>query len=64
MASQDVKELIKFSSFFILLVSLLEMSNDEAQQKAIRNMLCEIAIYLNHEDDDEYTISGKCKKRA
>ena len=47
-----------------VLVSLLEMSNDEAQQKAIRNMLCEIAIYLNHEDDDEYTISGKCKKRA
>ena len=48
----------------IVLVSLLEMSNDDAQQKAIRNMLCEIAIYLNHEDDDEYTISGKCKKRA
>ena len=47
-----------------VLVSLLEMSNDEAQQKAIRNMLCEIAIYLNHEDDNEYTISGKCKKRA
>ena len=47
-----------------VLVSLLEMSTDEAQQKAIRNMLCEIAIYLNHEDDDEYTISGKCKKRA
>ena len=47
-----------------VLVSLLEMSNDDAQQKAIRNMLCEIAIYLNHEDDDEYTISGKCKKRA
>ena len=47
-----------------VLVSLLEMSNDEAQQKAIRNMLCEIAIYLNREDDDEYTISGKCKKRA
>lgn len=47
-----------------VLVSLLEMSTDDAQQKAIRNMLCEIAIYLNHEDDDEYTISGKCKKRA
>ena len=31
-----------------ILVELLENSNDNAQQKAIRNMLCEIAIYLNH----------------
>ena len=31
-----------------ILVELLENSNDNAQQKAIRNMLCDIIKYLNH----------------
>ena len=31
-----------------ILVELLENSNDEAQQKAIVSMLCDIVKYLNH----------------
>ena len=31
-----------------LLELLLESSTDEKQQKAIRNMLCDIIKYLNH----------------
>ena len=31
-----------------ILVQLLENSNDEAQQKAIVSMLCDIVKYLNH----------------
>ena len=32
-----------------VLVELLENSNDEAQQKAIISMLCDMVKYLNHE---------------
>ena len=31
-----------------ILVELLENSNDEAQQKAIVSMLCDMIKYLNH----------------
>ena len=31
-----------------ILVELLENSNDNFQQKSIRNMLCVIIKYLNH----------------
>lgn len=31
-----------------ILVELLENSNDEAQQKAIVSMLCNMVKYLNH----------------
>ena len=31
-----------------ILVQLLENSNDEAQQKAIISMLCDMIKYLNH----------------
>ena len=31
-----------------ILVQLLENSNDEAQQKAIISMLCDMVKYLNH----------------
>ena len=31
-----------------ILVQLLENSNDEAQQKAIVSMLCDMVKYLNH----------------
>ena len=31
-----------------ILVQLLENSNDEAQQKAIVSMLCDMIKYLNH----------------
>ena len=31
-----------------ILVELLENSNDEAQQKAIVSMLCDMVKYLNH----------------
>ena len=31
-----------------ILVQLLENSNDEAQQKTIVSMLCDIVKYLNH----------------
>ena len=31
-----------------VLVGLLENSNDEAQQKAIISMLCDMIKYLNH----------------
>ena len=31
-----------------ILVDLLENSNNNSQQKAIRNMLCDIIKYLNH----------------
>ena len=31
-----------------ILVELLENSNDEAQQKAIISMLCDMVKYLNH----------------
>ena len=31
-----------------ILVKLLENSNDEAQQKAIISMLCDMVKYLNH----------------
>ena len=31
-----------------VLVELLENSNDEAQQKAIISMLCDMVKYLNH----------------
>ena len=31
-----------------ILVELLENSNDEAQQKAIISMLCDMTRYLNH----------------
>ena len=31
-----------------ILVELLENSNDNFQQKAIRNMLCNIIKYINH----------------
>ena len=31
-----------------ILVNLLENSNDEAQQKAIVSMLCDMVKYLNH----------------
>ena len=31
-----------------ILVNLLENSNDEAQQKVIVSMLCDIVKYLNH----------------
>ena len=31
-----------------ILVELLENSNDNSQQKSIRNMLCDIIKYLNH----------------
>ena len=31
-----------------ILIELLENSNDEAQQKAIVSMLCDMVKYLNH----------------
>ena len=31
-----------------ILVELLENSNDEAQQKAIISMICDMTKYLNH----------------
>ena len=31
-----------------ILVNLLENSNDEAQQKSIVSMLCDMVKYLNH----------------
>ena len=33
-----------------ILVQLLENSNDEAQQKTIVSMLCDMVKYLNHKE--------------
>ena len=48
MLNENVSYEMALMSEMEILVNLLENSNDEAQQKAIVSMLCDMVKYLNH----------------
>lgn len=48
MLNENVSYEMALMSEMEILVNLLENSNDEAQQKVIVSMLCDMVKYLNH----------------